>query len=57
MSLKQQSCGPAAGLTEEQIANHPSADLIMRAIVLNTKTTGKRISTMQFEYPVSKLQG
>lgn len=28
MSLKQQSCGPAAGLTEEQIANDPTADLI-----------------------------
>ena len=28
MSLKQQSCGAAAGLTEEQIANDPTADLI-----------------------------
>lgn len=44
------------GLTEEQIANDPSADLIIRPIVLNTRTTGQRIPTMQFEYPILELQ-
>lgn len=56
MSLKQQSCDPAAGSSEEQIANDPSAVLVMRAIVLNTRKTGQRFITMQFEYPVFKLQ-